>query len=174
VLLKEQWRVEPAAFVTRDEPHDGLLLIGDEALRRRHGVPGLPHVYDLGRVWFDRTGLPFVYAHWVARRDADEAELIAFERTLGESLERGFAAIDGFAGEYTEQTGLTTEGVAAYLAGFAYRMGDAEREALAAFRRCYDALPLWRPDGPEGAGAARSARLTGASPAARTADGGQE
>ena len=32
VLLNELWGVEPDALVTRDEPHDAILLIGDEAL----------------------------------------------------------------------------------------------------------------------------------------------
>lgn len=37
------------------------LLIGDEALKRR---PEFSHIIDLGEVWFQLTGLPFVFAVW--------------------------------------------------------------------------------------------------------------
>lgn len=48
--------------------HQSVLLIGDKALResRRDGW----FVYDLGQLWWEFTGLPFVYALWIVRRDA--------------------------------------------------------------------------------------------------------
>jgi len=47
---------------------DAYLTIGDEALRL--GRSGLfPYVLDLGEAWFEWTGLPFVFAVWVMRRD---------------------------------------------------------------------------------------------------------
>jgi chorismate dehydratase len=47
---------------------DACLAIGDEALRL--GRSGLfPHVLDLGSAWFDWTGLPFVFAVWVIRKE---------------------------------------------------------------------------------------------------------
>ena len=42
----------------------GGLLIGDIALETRHRFP---YVLDLGQAWKDLTGLPFVFAVWVAR-----------------------------------------------------------------------------------------------------------
>ncbi|MEI8320249.1 MAG: MqnA/MqnD/SBP family protein, partial [Planctomycetia bacterium] len=41
------------------------LLIGDEALRSAIEDP-TPH-HDLGELWFERTGLPMVFAVWAAR-----------------------------------------------------------------------------------------------------------
>ncbi len=47
---------------------DACLTIGDEALRL--GGSGLfPHVLDLGAAWFEWTGLPFVFAVWVVRKE---------------------------------------------------------------------------------------------------------
>jgi len=47
---------------------DACLTIGDEALR--FGRSGLfPHALDLGTAWFEWTGLPFVFAVWVIRKD---------------------------------------------------------------------------------------------------------
>lgn len=48
---------------------DALLLIGDEALnfskKWRNNF-----VYDMGKLWQELTGLPFVFALWIIRRDS--------------------------------------------------------------------------------------------------------
>src|SRR5690606_30395213 len=49
------------------------LRIGDVALRRR--LPPDRVAYDLGTEWFAWTGLPFAFAVWQVRRDADPAEM---------------------------------------------------------------------------------------------------
>ncbi|MBN2231245.1 MAG: menaquinone biosynthesis protein [Deltaproteobacteria bacterium] len=68
---------------------DGALLIGDEALAFRcRPEAGYPHVYDLGTLWRRHTGLPFVYALWIGRRDLDAGriELVRrLHRRLGEA-----------------------------------------------------------------------------------------
>lgn len=51
------------------QSHEGLLLIGDAALKASLSTPGF-HVYDLGQQWYEFTGLPFVFALWIVRRDA--------------------------------------------------------------------------------------------------------
>lgn len=50
---------------------DAAVLIGDAALRASlHDAPRLGlAVHDLGQMWKDWTGLPFVFAVWAARRD---------------------------------------------------------------------------------------------------------
>ncbi len=51
---------------------EAALLIGDEALRERKApgdARGL-HVYDLGQMWRELTGLPFVFALWMVREDS--------------------------------------------------------------------------------------------------------
>ena len=54
-------------------PGEGYVLIGSRALRWRHhwsdGGPG--RVFDLGSLWTEWTGLPFVFAVWAAREGAD-------------------------------------------------------------------------------------------------------
>lgn len=56
----------------------GRLLIGNQALefRLRRGAEGL-RFWDLGQAWTEWTGLPFVYAAWVLRRELPGAELVA-------------------------------------------------------------------------------------------------
>jgi chorismate dehydratase len=54
-------------YALRPDLPEALLTIGDEALRLgRSGF--FPHVLDLGTAWFEWTGLPFVFAVWVIRR----------------------------------------------------------------------------------------------------------
>ena len=50
----------------------GRLLIGEEALDTRREEHGWPGMRDLGQWWHERTGLPFVFARWVVRRDLED------------------------------------------------------------------------------------------------------
>lgn len=146
VLFKEHWWVEPEALVTRDEPHDAILLIGDEALRNRSGIDDYPFVHDLGEVWNEMTGLPFVYAHWLARADSDPAAVEELERSLGESLDSSLSELDQITADGWPSADMEPEEAISYIDQFIYRMGDREREALALFRTYYDRLPEWRPN----------------------------
>ncbi len=60
---------------------DAAVLIGDAALRASlHDAPRLGlEVHDLGTMWKEWTGLPFVFAVWAARRDylAREPRIVA-------------------------------------------------------------------------------------------------
>jgi len=49
--------------------HEALLLIGDRALIEA-SKKSVGYVYDLGELWYDFTGLPFVFALWLLRADA--------------------------------------------------------------------------------------------------------
>src|SRR5581483_9333152 len=51
---------------------DAGLIIGD--LKLFDLMPGTA-VYDLGQGWYDLTGLPFVYAGWLARADRASAQM---------------------------------------------------------------------------------------------------
>jgi chorismate dehydratase len=147
LLLAARWRVEPAGLVLPDEPADALLLIGDPALRSRHGVDGRPYVYDLGAEWHAHTsGLPFVFAHWVARRDADPPQVALLERTIDGCLTAGLADIDAIAS--ANRAGLPAVEAAAYVRGFTYRMGPPQQAALELFRSMLGRLPDWRPASP--------------------------
>ena len=52
------------------ERADAVLLIGDKAMAAAANAPDDIHQLDLGRVWTEATGLPFVYALWLARKDS--------------------------------------------------------------------------------------------------------
>lgn len=48
----------------RVQGHDAALVIGDAAFAL---APHFDFVYDLGQLWYEKTGLPFVFAFWAAR-----------------------------------------------------------------------------------------------------------
>ncbi|MFC9393208.1 menaquinone biosynthetic enzyme MqnA/MqnD family protein [Streptomyces sp. NPDC057027] len=77
LILAEQYGVRPDYYAC--PPDLGLMmqeaeaavLIGDAALRASlHDAPRLGlQVHDLGLMWKEWTGLPFVFAVWAARKD---------------------------------------------------------------------------------------------------------
>jgi chorismate dehydratase len=77
LLLAEHFGVRPEYHTAAPDlaammaDSDAAVVIGDVGLRaylRQLPEPGL-EVHDLGQLWKDWTGLPFVFAVWAARRD---------------------------------------------------------------------------------------------------------
>ncbi|MFF4370292.1 menaquinone biosynthetic enzyme MqnA/MqnD family protein [Streptomyces sp. NPDC001594] len=77
LLLAEQYGVRPDYYTCPPDlgvmmqEAEAAVLIGDAALRASlHDAPRLGlAVHDLGRMWKEWTGLPFVFAVWAARKD---------------------------------------------------------------------------------------------------------
>ena len=69
--FKNRFERTPLALPDALEQFSALLLIGDTALREGMTRKDC-HVYDLGELWYHFTGLPFVFALWIATREAAE------------------------------------------------------------------------------------------------------
>ncbi|BCS54273.1 menaquinone biosynthesis protein [Geobacter sp. SVR] len=75
ILLQKRFGLTCRYAVTSLPPDEALrespalLLIGDTALRAAMTADGL-QVYDLGSLWHEWTGLPFVFALWFCTRSA--------------------------------------------------------------------------------------------------------
>jgi chorismate dehydratase len=65
VLLEKYLKLTPK-YISENSPSDQHLRIGDQALTHRRTHPHLLPT-DLGQLWFDHTGLPFVFAVWAIR-----------------------------------------------------------------------------------------------------------
>ena len=133
VLFAQLYRVTPAEYVAVDEPNDAFLLIGDEALRRRGGVEGYPHVADLGEAWNDATGLPFVFAAWVVRRALPVEQKEYIKAVLDDSLNEGWKHFEAAVAGKMDELDMTRAEAREYLDGFHFRMGAAEHDAVAKF-----------------------------------------
>jgi len=113
---------------------DGCLLIGDGALRRRHGIEGLPHRYDLAEEWAAWQGLPFIFARWMVRTAANEDEKAALREALGERLRANLASLDAI-GRARRDLGMTVAEIKTYLEGFTFELGERERRGMETFLR---------------------------------------
>jgi chorismate dehydratase len=66
-----------ATLESGGSPLDARLLIGDKVVRDEPDREAFPFQLDLGEAWKGLTGLPFVFAAWMARADADLGNLPA-------------------------------------------------------------------------------------------------
>jgi chorismate dehydratase len=116
-----------------------VLAIGDEALTLRLD-PSFPHQLDLGEVWRDWTGLPFVFGVWVARRDAAQADPLGAARaawTLREAKRIGVAAIEEVVSLATlSKPKLGRAEIRRYFDRLSYDLGERERLGLSRFFDC--------------------------------------
>ena len=134
ILLSDYYRVQPEQYVSTKEPKsDAILLIGDAALNNRNGLPSYNLVYDLGEMWKEWTGLPFVFARWIVRKDLNTAALDLLSELLDRSLKRGLKRIDEIAAERTDLS-MSVDEVREYLHGFTYVLGQEEKQSIALFR----------------------------------------
>jgi len=115
--------------------HDALLLIGDEALRRRGtGIKGFPYVYDLAREWQEWQGLPFVFAVWARRRDLPPDAKEELDGLLARSValsSRDFTAV----GRPTAAGSACPRRSRRLSGGFTFVLGEKEMEAIETFDR---------------------------------------
>ena len=79
-----------------------LLLIGDSALRASRTLSGM-FVYDLGELWFDWTGEPFVFALWMTTREAFKIHGDELKR-LSRQLQRAKTYAKNHLGQIVEKT----------------------------------------------------------------------
>jgi chorismate dehydratase len=133
LLLERRDGVSGVTWTTAGAPADAMLLIGDEALRRR-GRPGpFTCCTDLGTEWAAWTGLPAVFASWVVRRALPAETRAALSATIDGALTRGLASLPAIAARRRD-TGITETETVVYLENFIYRFGPAEARAIAHFR----------------------------------------
>jgi chorismate dehydratase len=135
-LLMHAWRVRPGRFTGVDwQRNDAFLLIGDEALIHRRGVKDYPYIADLGEVWQKWTGLPFVFARWMVRRDLPESERARLVAMLDRSIAEGWTHFERVTAPRAARLNMDIEEMREYLHGFRFRMTAAEHQSIAKFRQ---------------------------------------
>lgn len=142
LLCRHVWQVAPHYATARAEPndltalaslpHDAVLVIGDAALHlRASGI--YPVCEDLGAAWKTWTGLPFVFAVWAARRDADRAGALQVHQRLLESRAWGVQHLDLIADEASARTGIPRHTCRAYLDDLDYQLSYRHLAGLTEF-----------------------------------------
>jgi chorismate dehydratase len=157
LLFNDVWDAKPA-FVPSDaelsdvarfgeEDHDARLVIGDAALhlwsRLRspeslygdHALTQYRFAYDLGAEWKSWTGLPFVFAVWVAQRTAPVDRALAIHAGLIASRDWGLQHLDTLAAQAALATGVLKPVCAEYLSGLDYGLSYQHLAGLTEFFR---------------------------------------
>jgi len=115
----------------KEEPCDASVVIGDRALTTQ---PGEHPVYDLAELWKEMTGLPFVFAVWVHRKDNEKRPSLA--KVLQESCKLGEAARESIAERFSRKLSLPLSLCRDYISSCVYyRVGDREKQAIRRFER---------------------------------------
>ena len=89
LLLKKWWKKDvtlmPASsdYINQIQGTSAGVIIGDRALEQRSNFP---YIYDLAAAWNEWTGLPFVFAAWVANKDLPPDFLERFNNANREGL----------------------------------------------------------------------------------------
>ncbi len=152
LLFEHVWHARPqfvpadaeiadiAAF--DDADHEARLVIGDAALvlnARLGAAPGSDtryrHAYDLGAEWKAWTGLPFVFAVWVAQRTVDVEQALRVHGRLITSRDWGLQHRDVLAAQASLATGVARPVCLEYLSGLDYRLSYRHLAGLTEFFR---------------------------------------
>lgn len=142
LLCHHRWGVRPNFATVRAEatdlatlqslPHDAVLVIGDAALHLR--MSGIyPICEDLGAAWKEWTGLPFVFAVWAARREADRIAVLNVHASLLASRAWGVTHLDLIATEAAERIGIPVATCRAYLGDLDYDLSYRHLAGLTEF-----------------------------------------
>jgi chorismate dehydratase len=118
-------------------PVAARLVIGDAALMLASGAIATPltHRYDLGEAWKTWTGMPFVFAVWVANRNVSTPAALGVHAGLIESRNWGLAHLDELAADAAANTGVSTVECHRYLAGLDYGLSYPHLGGLTEFYR---------------------------------------
>ncbi len=140
ILLAERFDVHPRISTLdigsspSDSDADAVMLIGDRGM-----IPidaAYEFIWDLGQEWCDWTGLPFVFAMWIARGDlpVGRGDLNELDRLLSLARDRGISMLEEIARSEAPSLGLTVQQCHAYLRdNLTYRLGAAEQRGLQRF-----------------------------------------
>lgn len=83
VLLKFYWKHDVSFLTDESSDADAIVLIGDRTFGKKDKFP---YAYDMGQEWMNFTGLPFVYAAWVANKPISDAFVQRFNEALAYGL----------------------------------------------------------------------------------------
>jgi chorismate dehydratase len=137
ILLAERHAVRPRLEqlpigATVDETAaDAVMLIGDRGMLCPDG--DFEFVWDLGAEWSQWTGLPFVFAMWIARPGVASPEL---DGQLAAARDDGLQRLPEIAQQYGAPLGIAAQECLVYLRDhLQFRLGPRQRQGL---QRFYD------------------------------------
>jgi chorismate dehydratase len=131
VRPRYEWFDQVSALDPIDDGAAGALRIGDVALGRT--VPTGRIVFDLGVEWWTWTRLPFAFAVWQVRRDADAAEVVRLAGLLRESRAWFTAHAHELAERHAPAFGLTSDRLLRYWHSLRFDLDPSMQQGLLHF-----------------------------------------
>lgn len=115
-----------------------LLLIGDDALivRKKLSDSSPSYIYDLGDIWFKNTGLPFVFALWIVRKDSlreKGQQIQAFKSSLDRAKSKALSNLEQLASQNYLQGILSKEEILSYWKQISFDLGSEHIKGLELF-----------------------------------------
>ncbi|MCC7407017.1 MAG: menaquinone biosynthesis protein [Phycisphaeraceae bacterium] len=142
IILHGLFRCRPKLHrLTRSQVHfdhagpPTVLLIGDKVVTHAPPRRLYPHQLDLGQAWLELTGLPFLFAVWMARPEVDLGD---WPLRLDGLKQRNLRRVPEIAAEYAPKLGWPVDLAEQYLGhSMRYDVGPAQKQAVEAFaQRC--------------------------------------
>ena len=131
ILVKHHWKIDPQFVDTKNGYQESIigttagLVIGDRALKQRlHST----YTYDLAIAWREMTGLPFVFAAWVANKPLPVSFITNFNAYTGNGLNHLPEIV--LANPFKEYDLMKY-----YSKNIDYKLDDKKKEALEVFFR---------------------------------------
>lgn len=141
IILEEFYQVSPRyAFIPAVEGEApaqpaAVLAIGDEALRiATH--KNYPVKLDLGEVWQQHTGLPFVFALWAVHEDfcrKDPDTVVAIHQELLRCIAEGRDNLRAISRKVAPRIPMRPDFCYDYLRSLEYDLGQEKQESLKLF-----------------------------------------
>lgn len=135
IVLKEQYgiqpRIQPHAIGTplEDSTADAVMLIGDRGMQPENG--SFEFVWDMGRRWLNLTGLPFVFAMWIAPAGVD---LQGIDKVLAAARDAGVRQLSRIARHDAAALGISENECLSYLRdNLVFQLGERQRQGLKTF-----------------------------------------
>jgi chorismate dehydratase len=103
VLANWHWKISPEwvdaneGYESKIDKETAAVIIGDRAFAARDQFP---YVYDLSLEWYRFTGLPFVFACWVANKKLPDDFLRKFNRAIEHGLKNKDRVIAAWQEKY--------------------------------------------------------------------------
>lgn len=161
IVLRKFYKLE-CRFRPGDKPlikaldsHPACLLIGDDALIAKNVITtknsqlqapnSQLYIYDLGDIWLKHTGLPFVFALWIARKDfsAQNPLLVRqFIKDLGAAKLLAMKELKAIARVSPLKEICSEPEIVDYWQGISYDLTDEHKKGLELFRRYAEELKL--------------------------------
>ncbi|MBU0674677.1 MAG: menaquinone biosynthesis protein [Proteobacteria bacterium] len=130
--IKPFYQDDPKYFMAGVAESAGVVSIGDEALRLS-SEKRYPYRYDLGHLWQEQTGLPFVFAIWAVREEfcrKSPDTVVQIHHELLRCVREGKAELVSISKQVAPRIPMNSDICLRYLQGLEYDLDETKRKAL--------------------------------------------